>query len=227
MDIKALMSQMYDKTGVQTVFGGNRCYDPDPEVSSRNRYKDYRCRDLTPDFLHLMLTNFIGRFKTSFIVDIDSKGEVWNQPVRGYEVIERIELTGDIAANWVNPDLHTYIYNKKAAKFVFYRIFFQYVSEAIAWDPSSKLNPEQYTKGKYLFLSNGNPDYLGFYYDYILELDGKNNIIGGEWIGESKTQHPDFLWVPLGRLQPGTVGPGGMKYDDIRKLLKKSRSKNC
>ena len=33
-------------------------------------------------------------------------------------------------------------------------------------------------------------------YKYILELDADRNIIGGERIGGSQTEHPDFLWSP-------------------------------
>jgi hypothetical protein len=31
-------------------------------------------------------------------------------------------------------------------------------------------------------------------YEYILELDDVGEILGGEWIGDSKTYHPDFIW---------------------------------
>lgn len=35
-----------------------------------------------------------------------------------------------------------------------------------------------------------------FRYNYILETDANGEIIGGEWVGSSKKNHPDFLWIP-------------------------------
>ena len=32
-------------------------------------------------------------------------------------------------------------------------------------------------------------------YDYIVEGDSSGKIIGGEWLGSSKTDHPDFAWT--------------------------------
>lgn len=31
-------------------------------------------------------------------------------------------------------------------------------------------------------------------YGYVLELDAQGKILGGEWTGGSKTDHPDFIW---------------------------------
>ncbi|MBF0542987.1 MAG: hypothetical protein HQM08_01070 [Candidatus Riflebacteria bacterium] len=33
-------------------------------------------------------------------------------------------------------------------------------------------------------------------YYYNLFIDDDNNVTGGEWTGESKTNHPDFVWIP-------------------------------
>lgn len=33
-------------------------------------------------------------------------------------------------------------------------------------------------------------------YEYLLELDAAGNILGGEWLGNSKQDHPDFIWRP-------------------------------
>lgn len=45
-------------------------------------------------------------------------------------------------------------------------------------------------------------------YHYVLESDAQGRVIGGEWIGKSKKDHPDFVWLPLG-LKPTTVVAGG------------------
>lgn len=54
-------------------------------------------------------------------------------------------------------------------------------------------------------------------YDYVLELDASGKIIGGEWIGASKTNHPDFLWLPVQK-RSGTAA-GVIVWDDVKKLL--------
>lgn len=36
-------------------------------------------------------------------------------------------------------------------------------------------------------------------YGYVLEPDTGNKSLGGEWISESKKDHPDFLWYPVGQ----------------------------
>lgn len=54
-------------------------------------------------------------------------------------------------------------------------------------------------------------------YDYVLELDAAGKIVGGEWIGASKQNHPDFLWLPV-KKNPGTVA-GVISYADVKKLL--------
>ena len=54
-------------------------------------------------------------------------------------------------------------------------------------------------------------------YDYVLELDAAGKIIGGEWIGASKQNHPDFLWLPV-KKNPGTVA-GVINYADVKQLF--------
>jgi hypothetical protein len=54
-------------------------------------------------------------------------------------------------------------------------------------------------------------------YDYVLELDAAGKIIGGEWIGASRFNHPDFLWLPIQK-HPGVVADV-IDYTDVRKLF--------
>jgi hypothetical protein len=44
-----------------------------------------------------------------------------------------------------------------------------------------------------------------FRYSYILEGDNAGNIMGGEWLGGSKFDHPDFIW--LTDTQPNPINP--------------------
>jgi hypothetical protein len=54
-------------------------------------------------------------------------------------------------------------------------------------------------------------------YDYVLELDAAGEIVGGEWFGTSRINHPDFLWRPILKRQ-GTVAYV-VAYADVRKLF--------
>jgi hypothetical protein len=54
-------------------------------------------------------------------------------------------------------------------------------------------------------------------YDYILELDAAGKIIGGEWIGTSKRQHPDFVWLPI-RSTVTTVAGGKISYANVKMI---------
>jgi hypothetical protein len=57
-------------------------------------------------------------------------------------------------------------------------------------------------------------------YEYILELDDNDNIIGGEWVGESKKLHPDFLWYSVKSNQNTIIS--GIEWNDVKMLLEKS-----
>ncbi|MBW2459027.1 MAG: proprotein convertase P-domain-containing protein, partial [Deltaproteobacteria bacterium] len=84
----------------------------------------------------------------------------------------------------------------------------------------------------------------------VLELDGDQKVMGGEWVGSSMTRHPDFIWLPMGADHTGfntegtymTFGDdqldgrpnqsGGMDYSDapgmtysaVRRALAASRT---
>jgi hypothetical protein len=54
-------------------------------------------------------------------------------------------------------------------------------------------------------------------YDYILEVDAGGKIIGGEWIGTSKRQHPDFVWLPI-RASATSVAGGKISYANVKMI---------
>jgi hypothetical protein len=54
-------------------------------------------------------------------------------------------------------------------------------------------------------------------YDYILEVDAAGKIVGGEWLGASKRQHPDFVWLPL-RSNSTTVAGGKITFANVKML---------
>src|SRR5262249_30048313 len=95
----------------------------------------------------------------------------------------------------------TYTYNTSAVKFYNVEIDFTFIVEA---RPGRSSHVDQalssYADTKH--------------YTYILEADANNKIVGGEWTGESRTNHPDFAWWPTGK--PSSVA--GVSYADVKAL---------
>ena len=187
-DIKALTSLLWAKGQFKNHFIGGRCNINSPSSDENGRVQDRDCRDNNPATFHLAITNAIGVYKKSFIMDATYDYEVWNQPINSY------------AINYVNP-----ISDENVAS----------IEEAIIKKEDFKLDPyhefrsknTEYIIGIHLqvdYIVESNPthhlfDHSNFdalnraYYYYDLELDRDFNIIGGEWYD---SQHPDFLWRP-------------------------------
>jgi len=62
------------------------------------------------------------------------------------------------------------------------------------------------------------------HYEYILELDADGKIFGGEWVGASRTEHPDFLWLPTGRDTSKPIAGGAITWAVVQELLDASVS---
>ncbi|GAB9474964.1 Elicitor-like transglutaminase, partial [Globisporangium polare] len=206
-DIKALLTQIYDGAAVETVFTGARFNGPDfPENKDEyGRYNDAARRDLGPGFFHIAIHNIMGKFKKSFVVDVTAGAEVWNQPVRDYQVVESKMLTLEEGAQQFFNTL-TYPFNKEAAKLMYVNTLFRWIVE------SGEDGPLVSTGKVDSYTASAN-------YKYVLELDSDNNILGGEWVKESQSEHPDFLWFPGSRPAASTVTSVGLSYADVQQLL--------
>lgn len=312
-DLKALASLVHNNT--VTKFVGLRC-DADDRADPKNfdkygRPLNEECRDSNAGTLHVIIGNYLGINKKAFAEDRTRDSQVWNQPVRGYRVLEKREVTaqeanrligvtpeagtivnktGSLAAKAFtqvasfdvpagasykitmdgsgDPDLYVklgaapsatsygcrpykkgpkeecagvmpagqtkifvavrgneaaatstfnlavntgmqvpalYQFNKDAKKLVFLKVEMDYISEASA-ETDGYLTPsiDDYTQTDH--------------YQYVLELDAAGKIIGGEWVGESRYTHPDFLWLPKSS-SVTTVGGGKISYAEVKKLM--------
>jgi len=99
----------------------------------------------------------------------------------------------------------TYQFNTSATKFVYQKVDVDYISEESPQD-DGYMTPhiDEYTQTDH--------------YEYILELDGQGRVQGGEWVGQSKEVHPDFLWLPIKASAPSVAG-GTIKYADVKALM--------
>ncbi|KAL3660850.1 hypothetical protein V7S43_014252 [Phytophthora oleae] len=208
LDIKALLSDVYDGATVTTVFTGTRYNGGTDSTDEYGRHSSDAYRDLNPAYFHITAANLLGSLNATFIADVTAGSEVWNQPVRGFKVYEQTEMTLEEAASTFYG-LETYPWNAAAKSIV-------YVKTRLSWIF------ETYTDGG--LVSSGQVDSYttGAYYYYILELDDAGEIIGGEWVYDSDDDHPDFLWFPKAKPAADTVTSIGLSYADVTMLLEKS-----
>ena len=305
-DLKALTTFVYN--AVETRFLSQRC---DASGSANEiprdgsgRPTDTSCRDTNPGAFHIVVGNFLGLKGQSFVEDRTYDAQVWNQPMRGYEVRESREVTQKEAMDLIeskkdetdpeicDPDCtrsvpqdmnkvefsveglgdgiveytlelsvagtrqtiqdkvangewrrygpfdvkpgdavsaridgpmmyeailreqfrpmpgltRAYAFNRNARKLVYVSLTSSYISESRS-DESGNLAS---TIDRYTRRDN---------YQYILELNGNGEIIGGEWAGGSHHDHPDFLWLPV-RQNAGSIS--GVSYEKVKDLLNRS-----
>jgi hypothetical protein len=201
-DIKALLIACYDRVNAPLVGARNHARDVDLDARGRARKAD--ARDVNPGTFHVLLANLLGREGQSFLEDRTATYEVWNQPIREYRVRSLDEVDEATAATLVQVG-GDYRFNALATRFFHVRTEVDYITDAPA---STRPNAHGTT------YERTDP------YEYVLEVDASGEILGGEWVGTSRTEHPDFLWLPLGAQRP--LSPF-VTLDEVRVLLQASR----
>ena len=194
LDIKALMAEVYMSAKFYFL-AGNRCelIESAQLPSPMNRADPERmgdCDDVNPGTFHITISNWIGIQKHVVILDIRDKEQVWKYPHFEYttdmRTVDRTEAMRLVTGRATG----TYVFNPVAVDF---RSVAMTVTHATAADTDSltaDIPVAQRTESAT--------------YQYILELDAQGRIIGGEWLGQSQQDHPDFVWVAL---EP-TLGDG-------------------
>lgn len=213
-DIKALSSLLWANMPARTRFIGGRCNDKNPAMDqSTGRVISAQCFDTNPGTWHLAVVNQIGAAKRSMVFDVTFDYEVWNQPVHGYSYTyfnpQTRKATNTLAQAKVAVSAYT---NDKFKRFrsplarsvVGVSMLVSYVVET---SPSQR--------------EDDSPSYDAIQqvaYEYDLELDANDVIIGGEWY---RNEHPDFLWTPAKGTPAQTryeaVASG--TWDDIRRAM--------
>lgn len=226
-DIEALLILAYDKTPSYGI--GGRCNDGADEEENaverdaHGRALNVKCRDTNPGSFHVILANYLGLHGRMFAEDVTYDYEVWNQPVVSFEVESMDEVSVAEAHRLLNYDEENcfepdgmpvencehlgdndYAFNPDAAKLFNVRVSTDYVSES--WASTQPADVEDHLRT--------------MRYTYILEVDAAGKIIGGEWYGRSRSDHPDFLWSPR-KLTRSSVS--NLDLEDVRMLVRKSR----
>ncbi|GMF26638.1 unnamed protein product [Phytophthora fragariaefolia] len=208
MDLKALVSLVYDGASVPAVFTGTRFNGGADTPDEYGRHSSAAYRDLNPAYFHIAAANLLGKLNATFIADVTAGAEVWNQPVRGFKVYEQTDMSLKEAAQTFYG-LETYPWNAAAKSIT-------YIKSRLSWIF------ETYTDGP--LVSSGQVDKYttGAYYTYLLEMDDSGTIIGGEWVYDSDDDHPDFIWFPKAKPAADTVTSVGLSYADVSMLLAKA-----
>jgi hypothetical protein len=307
-DIKALLTLSHNR--VSSDFVSSRCNDDEGDITldEHGNPTDEACIDTNPGTMHIILANFLGINGESLVEDRTFDDEVWNQPIRSFNVEQmtavsaqeantlighaatvdtsetdagtvtagqwtdahvldvseggslEVILTGDNDADlYVNfgsaatdSDWACRPYVSGSAEQCILTIPSGVSAAHVAvkgWATSSAFelsiqyteNSDEYTQNAdavslyhvrtkvgYIYESPSNLDghlgdkidrYTGYdNYEYILELDADGNIIGGEWLNDSRTSHPDFLWSPHSASGTHQLADGAMEYGDIMSL---------
>jgi hypothetical protein len=303
-DIKAMLTLAFDRT--QTKFISQRCNTVPDDIERDNygRPTDIDCRNTNAATLHIIAANYLGLRSEGFVYDRTYSDQVWNQPIRSFEITKQDEVTArqaneilgvksaggrttnasstvakdawfhheaiavnagegftvqmsgsDDADLYVNfgsqattstyacrpyaggsaeecaltvpagatqafvsvqgyaatsnfqlaitagggvPD--DYFFNTDSNKYFHVKMDLDYITESSAETNASFGDDQRYVRTDH--------------YEYILELQG-DEIIGGEYIGASKTNHPDFLWLPVARTNSPIAG-GALDYAKIK-----------
>lgn len=120
--------------------------------------------DLNAGAFYLVLTNKVGLEGTSFIADIEKGRQVWNHAI--------VKYNSTVVSN--KPVSNS----SKVTRKVHVKTVVTYVLEIKknSWYPT-----------------NGTEDHVNVdkNYEYIIELDAQDSVVGGEWISSTR---PDFIW---------------------------------
>jgi hypothetical protein len=179
---KGFYVRIGDRCAVEgKVPGEERPEDGEISFPSVKEAQRRECSDVNAGAFHVVLTSLIGLNSQGLVADVDRFNDVWNQPVTSYES----EIVGEIPLTAM--DIKNNIHKKVQIK-----------TQMIYGDELEFYTPELEAEGVVGFVSK-NPVtgtsvqmFNSKQYEYILELNQKGEITGGEWVSETR---PDMLWV--------------------------------
>lgn len=181
-DIKALGSQLYARAQEDVIFLGKRCRSRALGLFTN------ACDETNPGTFHRALINRVGVMGKTFIADVSPGPEVWNYPVKNFEITYFNVFTEEESKNF--QDVMEWFVkkgrfaksgkrHKNTAAIVGVRAIVRYADMR----PSNLLETDGTENDKVL-----EKEYL-----YDLELDSGFNVLGGESLSGNL---PDFIWAP-------------------------------
>lgn len=187
LDIRAMLSEMSMNARAKFI-SGRRCNLTTAELLKRPALRADpqvmdACDDVNPGSFHVSLVNFLGRMKQPIVFDENQNDEVWNYPIYKYSFTTSgpLDEAQAIAALQLKQPLENWAFNPKARSWYKVNLTVSY---------RNATNDVPSNAG-----AIGPP--LNLAYEYVVELDENNDVIGGEWIGNYRNSHPDFIWMPF------------------------------
>jgi hypothetical protein len=193
-DVKALLA-MHDAYNYKGVYAqiGKRCSapgkvtgegddrdaNPNPPLPELANAPD--CVDVNAGAFHVALANMIGIHSKGFVADVDRFNDVWNQPITGYS-------STIVGEEVVLPEHRSYGVERRikiATKFT-------YGEELKFYTPEAEAAGSRNFVSKLPVTGTIHQEFRHKNYEYIVELDFSGNVIGGEWVTETR---PDFMWM--------------------------------
>jgi hypothetical protein len=216
-DIEALLSELYFYDS--STVAGRRC-EKEATAITRDvfgRPTDPACRDLNPATFHIALTGLLGvgaspvndpsqkPLRLPFVMDYSADNEVWSFPVVSYQFDQLQEVDQATATQLIcnNTALAGrcsngfYPFDRDAVRFAQVTASYWLVNYAVDTTALAAVPLARNTKPVQTQVT------------YLLELDGRRNIIGGEWLDApslnigSKVTHPDFLYMSVSPVGAG------------------------
>lgn len=171
-ELKALLALEWTRATSRYVGGVCSVGDETLTLDEDGFIIEPECADTNAGGFHVLLTNKLGLDGLSFAVDHDMAAPVRMFPLQSYEVLSLTELDVAGANALLGLVDETYPFDPDAASFAYV------ATEVVSVDPDAEgsLRTDLY--------------------EYLLELDSYGEITGGKWLGDSRTDHPDFTWLP-------------------------------
>ncbi|EEY60772.1 glycoprotein elicitor-like protein [Phytophthora infestans T30-4] len=165
MDIKGLLTSLYDGASIKTVFTGARFNGSDSPANKDQygRFTDASRRDLGAGFFHIAITNIMAKHNQPFVVDVTSGAEVWNQPVRSFKV-QNMDLVDTHVASMRYFGVPSYPFSDKMVHLAYVKTSFSWVVESYKDGPL--LDADYNIIGGEWF----NEDHPDFFYANVQEL---------------------------------------------------------
>lgn len=204
-DIKALLITMYDRNSSLMI--GGRCNEKEIERNEETGEVVLdQCGDTNAGTWHVVAVNMLGIMKRAFAEDRTANYQVWNQPVRGFEIHEQREVDESEALTLLGRSTDTPYVDQfdspEAVRWAYVDMTSHYVTES-SNTTEGPLTPNisTYTRQDH--------------YEYILEINEAGDIVGGEWLPAYYSSHPDFLWLPIQQRS----GNPSMSFSKVKHLL--------
>jgi hypothetical protein len=198
-DIKGLLAYYYAEVdNSRARYIGRSCRSMSRILLNLNG----ACSDVHPGAFHIMMANELGIHKQGFAADRDPSVQVWNQPFVKFE--SRIDSIKTKDFGWSAT--------KETQKELTITSVLTYANELYDNDEPTMETADHVAPSYFPVLAT--QKYRTIEYQYKLELDHRNRIIGGEWISDMR---PDLIWRQNFTLPSRVLDEDG-KIDDWSKL---------